>query len=148
MIENPQVYLRSLWNWKPLRSCFPRGIEPTDIDGWVEVGGYFLVLEGKAPNVPLKAGQRILFERMQRWNEIVPGLFTMIVIWGDAETGRIDELQFWPAAPFSAGWEQLISYCSAWAEVAEERAAIQEEARRTAMAKATPPPIAAKASVR
>lgn len=127
MIENERAYLDSIWNWRPLRGCFPRGIEPTDIDGWVEIGGYFLVLEGKAPGVPVKEGQGRFYQRALRWNRIVPGLFTIIVIWGDAKAGRIDQLQFWPAPPFKAGWNELRSYAAAWAECAEERAAIQEE---------------------
>jgi len=126
-IEDPAAFLASIWNWAPLNPCFPRSVRPTDIDGWVELGGYFLVLEGKAPGVPLKEGQRLSFERMHRWNQTVPGLFTIIVIWGDAVSQRIDQLQFWPAPPFTAGWSALIEYVSAWAECAEERAAIQQE---------------------
>jgi len=122
-IENPAAFLASIWDWKPLGGCFPRGIAPTDIDGWVEVGGYFPVLEGKGPGVPLKDGQRRSFERMQRWNQIVPGLFTMIVIWGQADRSRIDQIQFWPTDPFPAGWDELRSYVAAWAECAEERGA-------------------------
>lgn len=123
-IENPNAFLASIWDWKPLRGCFPRGIEPTDLDGWVEVGGYFFVLEGKAPDVPLKEGQRLAFERMHRWNQTVPGLFTIVVIWGHAATARIDKVQFWPTDPFPAGWDDLRSYASAWAEVAVDRAKV------------------------
>lgn len=128
-IENWDAFRRSIWNWKPLCRCFPRGIEPMDIDGWCEVGGVFLVLEGKAPGVCLKDGTVNTFKRMQRWNETVPGLFTIIVIWGDAENSRIDRIQFWPGPPFDGGWPQLIEYVARWAELAEERAAIQEESK-------------------
>lgn len=126
-IKNPSAYLASIWDWGPLRGCFPRGIEPTDIDGFVEIGGYFLILEAKAPGVPLKDGQRHSFERMQRWNKTVPGLFTMIVIWGDAATHRVDQIQFWPTPAFEGNWESFKSYVHAWAECAEERAAALEE---------------------
>lgn len=126
-IQNPQAYLDSIWDWKPLHPCFQRGIEPTDIDGFVEVGGYFLIFEGKAPGVPLKDGQRKAFERMARRNQIIPGLFTIIVLWGNAKASRIDQLQFWPAAPFASGWAELQTYVSAWSEWAEERAAIEDE---------------------
>jgi len=127
-INNPSAFLASIWDWKPLRGCFPRNIEPTDLDGWVELCGYFLVLEGKAPGVPLRDGQRLNFERMLRWNQIVPGLFTIVVIWGHAESGRIDQLQFWPTAPFPAGWSDLQEYAKAWAECAEDRARSQPRA--------------------
>lgn len=123
-IRNPNAYLKSIWDWAPLRGCCPRGIEPTDIDGWIELGGYFLVLEGKANGVPIPVGQLRMFERMQRWNAIVPGLFTIIVIWGDAASSRVDAVQFWPDRPICVGWESLISYVTAWAECAEERFAI------------------------
>lgn len=123
-IEDPAAFLSSIWDWGPLRGCFPRGIAPTDIDAWVEIGGYFLVIEGKAPGVPLKDGQRFSFERMEGWNRTIPGLFTMIVIWGHADAGQIEQLQFWPSDPFPAGWNELRSYCTAWAECAEERSTV------------------------
>lgn len=126
-IQNWNSFRQSIWDWNPLRPCFPRHIEPTDIDGFVEVGGYFLVLEGKGPDVPLKEGQRRAFERMHRWNQTVPGLFTIIVIWGDAAIGQIDQVQFWPAPPFACDWDQLRSYVSAWAECAEDRAAVRDK---------------------
>jgi hypothetical protein len=126
----PDTYLRSIWDWKILDGCFPRGIRPTDIDGWVELCGYFLVLEGKGPGVPVPEGQRRAFNRMHRWNQIIPGLFTIIVIWGDAATGCIEELQFWPSAPikiaFNGNTETLRSYVTAWADSAEARAATEE----------------------
>jgi hypothetical protein len=133
-IKNPAAYLASIWDWAPLRPCFKRGIEPTDIDGFVEIGGYFLVIEGKAPGVPLKEGQRLMFERMHRWNKTIPGLFTMIVIWGDAATHHVEQAQFWPTDPFACDWDSFQSYVSAWAESAEERAAIQEEESHHAFA--------------
>jgi len=127
-IRNPKAFLDSIWDWAPLKGCLPRGIEPTDIDGWIEVGGYFLVLEGKAPGVPIPTGQAAAFARMVRWNKIVPQLFTIIVIWGDAPTGRIDHLQFWPNLPVIPGdWDTLREYIYAWGCCAEERAAIQQE---------------------
>jgi hypothetical protein len=118
-IQNERLYLDSIWNWRPLRKCFPRGIEPLISTAGLRIGGYFLVLEGKGTNVPLKDGQRITFERMQRWNQTIPRLFTIIVIWGDAKVGRIDQLQFWPSPPFSGGWDQLLAYVSAWREWAD-----------------------------
>lgn len=138
-IQNKDRYLASIWDWKPLRPCFKRGIEPTDIDGFVEIGGYFLVLEGKAPNVPLKEGQRRTFEKMQRWNAVIPRLFTMIVLWGDAEAGRIEQLQFWPAPPFPGSWPELTAYIRAWSEWAEGGGTLSPETTTTK----TPPIVTA-----
>jgi hypothetical protein len=126
-IRDPHAYVRSLWNWACLRGCFPRSIEPTDIDGFVEIGGYFLVLESKGPGKPLEEGQRKAFERMMRWNHTVPGLFTVIVFWGDPAVPRVDRVQFWPNEPIESNLESLRSYCQAWSECAEERAAIQND---------------------
>lgn len=129
-IQNWDAFKASIWDWAPLGRCFPRGILPMDIDGWTEVGGVFLVLEGKAPGVPLKPGTVNTFRRMSNWNKTVPNLFTIVVLWGDAKAGRIERLQFWPNPPFDGGWPQLIAYVEAWAENAEERAAIQAEGNR------------------
>lgn len=115
-IHNWDAFRRSIWDWAGLRPCFPRGIEPTDLDGFVEINGRFLVLEGKGPGVPLKEGQRKTFERLFRLNRTIEGVFTVIVIWGDAEACRVDRLQFWPSAPIEADWAQFLAYVRAWAE--------------------------------
>lgn len=86
-IRNVGAYLKSLWDWGLLNGCFgSTRIKPTDIDGMVERNGQFLILEGKPGTNgaaldcrPIGDGQRILFDALQK-----TGLFTVLVIWGDA----------------------------------------------------------------
>ena len=79
-IRNMESYRSSIWDWGILKGYFPNTrIEPTDIDGFVEFGGHFLVLETKRSGVPVPRGQEIMFEAFRR-----TGLFTVIVIWGEA----------------------------------------------------------------
>jgi hypothetical protein len=44
--------------------CFPRKIAMTDIDGIVELGGNFLMLEWKQPPGALGRGQQIMIEKL------------------------------------------------------------------------------------
>jgi hypothetical protein len=77
-IQNPDAFVASMWNWAVLRGCFGKTrIEPTDIDGLVERRGYFLTLETKLPNVPVKQGQDLMFRARVR-----TGKDTVVVVWG------------------------------------------------------------------
>lgn len=77
-INNLDAFVGGLWDWGILRGCFGLSrIQPTDVDGLVEYNGYFLLLEAKRPGVPLKQGQRIMFEALQR-----TGRFTVVIVWG------------------------------------------------------------------
>lgn len=81
-IENPDEYLSNIWDWGILRGCFGgTKIEPTDIDGFVERNGKFLVIEAKSPGVELKTGQLITFKRL-----IDTGCFTIIVVQGETNS--------------------------------------------------------------
>ena len=81
-INNPSEYLRNLWDWQCLSGCFGDSkISPTDIDGFVERNSFFLVIETKAPDVPLKTGQRITFEKLVS----IPQ-FSVVVVWGHPHT--------------------------------------------------------------
>lgn len=78
-INNPQAFVESLWDWGVLKGCFGETrIEPTDIDGFVERNGRFLILETKGPGVPVTMGQEITFRKLKQ-----TGLFTTFVIWGE-----------------------------------------------------------------
>lgn len=59
--------------------CFPGRVNFGDVDGIVELNGQFLWLEWKEPGAPLPTAQRIMYER-------APPQFTVLIIWGDAET--------------------------------------------------------------
>jgi len=79
-IQNWEEYKSNLWDWGILKGCFmDTKIEPTDIDGFVERNGKFLVIETKAPGVEVKTGQSITFKRL-----IDTGKFTVMIVWGEA----------------------------------------------------------------
>lgn len=59
--------------------CFgPTRIKPTDIDGFVERKGKFLVLETKSPEVEVPEGQQIAFDSL-----VKTGYFSILVMWGE-----------------------------------------------------------------
>jgi hypothetical protein len=122
-IRSLTAFVGALWDWAVLRECFPRGIRPTDIDGMVEMGGRYLILEGKNPNVPVPVAQQRMFDSMLRWNRLAPGLFTVIVFWGDAATQIVTQIQFWGCDPIAADLAMLREHVRAWAIWAEEHAA-------------------------
>ena len=67
-----------------LDECFPGRIAMTDVDGLVEIGGRFLLIEWKRRgDVP--AGQRIMFERLTKHPE-----FTVLVILGDPASMAVE----------------------------------------------------------
>lgn len=86
-IENPVAYLNGIWDWKIFEGCFGiTKIKPTDIDGLVERHGFFLVFEAKQLNVPVKAGQEIMFNALINTKK-----FTVFVLWG--EQNKPEEMQ-------------------------------------------------------
>jgi hypothetical protein len=87
-IHNAHGYLKGVWDWSILDGCYTGNCGITDIDGLTERKGRFLVLETKAPGVPLPLGQHYTFEAMRRL-----GAFTVLVVWG--ETDRPQEIQFY-----------------------------------------------------
>jgi len=79
-IRNKEWYKEQLWDWGFLDDCFkPTKIKVTDIDGFVERNGLFLVIETKSHDANIPFGQQIMFENM-----IKTGLFTVLIIWGEA----------------------------------------------------------------
>lgn len=88
-INNEKVFLDGLWDWGCLDGCFGETkIAPTDIDGFVERNGHFLVLETKHPNTRIPYGQEITFKEM-----IKTGLFTVVIIWGEKNIPEEIELR-------------------------------------------------------
>lgn len=77
-IRNEHAARNSLWDWTPLNECF-RGtnIRVTDIDGFVERNGKFLVIETKKPKDEIPQGQSITFDALLK-----TGYFTVILVWG------------------------------------------------------------------
>lgn len=72
--------------------CFPGRINFGDVDGLVEISGYFCMLEWKGEGGSIKTGQRISYEAFtaQKYGNVV------FVIEGDAETMEVGRYcRFW-----------------------------------------------------
>jgi hypothetical protein len=57
-------------NWEWMRGAFPRGIMPMDVDGLVEVGGRFLVIDHKRPLADFTRGARVALRRLGNLPEV------------------------------------------------------------------------------
>ena len=78
-IKDEQAFLKGIWDWEILDGCFgATKIKPTDIDGFVERRGNFLILEAKGIGKDIPRGQERTFERLRE-----TGLFTIVIVWGD-----------------------------------------------------------------
>lgn len=78
-IENENLYMEGIWDWSILDGCFGETkIKPTDIDGFIERHGKFLVIETKKKNTPIKDGQLITFR-----NLVKTGIFSVLIVWGE-----------------------------------------------------------------
>ncbi len=110
----PQVY-----GW--LRGAFPRNILPTDVDGEVEINGYFLRLEFKHEsalrNGRVPKGQLMCFKSL-----IETGKFTVMLI-GTDEIGTVNCYELWTrnriwklADVSPSELKEKMAKWSAWAE--------------------------------
>ena len=52
----------------------------TDLDGIVQLGEHFLVIEFKRPNAPIPQGQALMFKKM-----VARGTFTVIVVYATGQ---------------------------------------------------------------
>lgn len=87
-IQNTDRYLRNLWDWGCLDGCFGDSkVRPTDIDGFVERRGRFLVIETKEPTAKVSQGQEITFQALARTR-----LFTILIVWG--HPGKPERIRF------------------------------------------------------
>lgn len=79
-IKNFKHLQNSIWDWAILDGCFgDTKIKISDIDGFAERNGHFLILECKfRPSDPIPTGQEIAFKKLAQSK-----LFTIIVLWGD-----------------------------------------------------------------
>ena len=88
-IKNIGFYNSQLWDWGFLDGCFSgTKIKVTDIDGFVERNGKFLVIETKSHNATIPTGQDIMFKKM-----VATGLFAVLIIWGEANKPEKCELR-------------------------------------------------------
>ena len=107
-IRSLDRFTDALWDWSCLDGCFGSSrISPTDIDGIVEVGGRFLLLEAKGAKARVTRGQARMFDALMR-----TGVFTIFVIYG--YPGVPIRAQRWPAAAVSADLAAVRKAVSAW----------------------------------
>lgn len=95
-IRSIPSFIRGLWDWTFLNSCFvrrngqPTRIRVSDVDGLVERGGHFLFLECKPDRWDdeheIPRGQQLTHDALLR-----TGAFTVIVVWGSTDTDMIYE---------------------------------------------------------
>ena len=83
LILAPADYAKRLWDWTPFNECFPRGIRIGDVDGFVEIGGCFLILDGKPLGGEVKKGQLMAFTRLVALSERI----AYVVLYGDPPMG-------------------------------------------------------------
>lgn len=69
--------------------CFPGRIGMTDVDGFVEVGGRFLLIEWKSAGGALGTGQRIAFERLTALSPLI----TVAVVSGEPREPAVSAVQ-------------------------------------------------------
>lgn len=102
------------WDWdrgtSPLGPCFPRRITWGDLDGEVEIGGHFLVVEGKRSHQSVTGGQKYAMDARVRDGR------TVYVVYGNPPL-EIEAMQFWPEPTrVSATWETFWRACREWAD--------------------------------
>jgi hypothetical protein len=78
-IKNIDYFISQIWDWGFLDKCFGKTrIKVTDIDGFVERNGNFLVIECKSHDAKIPTGQSIMFSEM-----VKTGLFVVLIVWGE-----------------------------------------------------------------
>ena len=117
--QRGECYLdKHMPNWGFLKGAFPRGIEPTDLDGWVEINRHFLTLEWKGCDANLTGGQDMAFTRRAESKSDA-----VFVLWGDAEkTEAVAMQRIWngrKGEKFSATNDLVYHYCERWSAWAE-----------------------------
>ncbi len=94
--------------------CFPGRINFGDVDGWVELNGFFCVLEWKGSGGSLGRGQEITFERFTRQAGNI-----VFVVEGNAEHMTVARyFCYWDGRPTSwreADLERLQDAITSWA---------------------------------
>lgn len=126
-IKRPEAFLISkmvqTYNW--LRGCFPRGILPTDIDGFIEISGHFLFLEFKHEsalrNGAVPKGQSMAFRGLV---EIGRGKIAVALI-GTDDDGEPTCIEVWhPGRPYQlrdCDKEGVKEFCRRWSAWVEQQ---------------------------
>lgn len=91
-IQNAELFVAGIWDWGFLNECFhPTRIRVTDIDGFIERNGHFLILETKQRGVSIPTGQLISFQQIVKQGHWV------LVIWGHQKEPVHDLLLMMPS---------------------------------------------------
>jgi hypothetical protein len=111
-IRSREAIAKSLWDFSIFNGCFPREkIRLSDIDGIVDIGGKFLIIEGKGKYDIVRGGQKILLDRLSKVKE-----FTILVIYGDPKESTIDFYSIPPSeTKHSTTTEKVVSAVRNWA---------------------------------
>lgn len=113
-IRDKDKFFENLWDWKILKGCFGNtNIEPTDVDGFIERKGSFLLIETKLPNNPVTQGQKITYDSLIK----IPKFFVLIV-WGKKD--RPEEAQFWDKRKIKVNLEKFRELVKRWFKYADE----------------------------
>lgn len=101
--------------------CFPGRISMSDVDGIVEVGGCFLLMEWKSAGGAVTGGQRIMFERL---TALSPRM-TVVVVSGEPREPTVNSIQIFRkgvgSLPEPCDLVSLQRRIAAWAELASRR---------------------------
>jgi hypothetical protein len=103
-----------------LAQCFPRGINFTDLDGFVELGGNFLVVEFKMNGADATGGQQRAFQALTALSERIK----VLVVRCDYRTSEIFGLKVikgghvgeWKECDF----DRFIQFLTHWAARAQQ----------------------------
>jgi hypothetical protein len=144
-MDKPQGYNPMRWNCKAqgkcynltlrprieeFAGCFPGRISMSDVDGIVEIGGHFLLLEWKSAGGAVTGGQRIMFEQLTALSTKI----TVVVVSGEPREPTVEAVQVFRRGvgtlPEPATFEGLKVRIEAWANRAAQ--ARIRPSRRTA----------------
>lgn len=100
--------------------CFPNKINFGDVDGLVEINGYFCLLEWKGAGGSIKAGQRYSYEAFTKTRGNI-----VYVVDGNAETMEIEQYSIFyngkQHPPKTCNLETLKSSITKWAQWAKSQ---------------------------
>ncbi len=116
-IRDPEKFCAALWDWGFLDGCFGgTKIRVTDVDGFVERNGHYLVIEAKSSGASIPFGQAIMFRQMQAGKR-----HTVILLWGTPPIPEFIQV-FGPKGTtqiMPSSQEHLQKWVSNWFEYAD-----------------------------
>ncbi len=89
--------------------CFPRRINFTDVDGLVEIGGHFLMMEWKGDGGSIKKAQHLVFQRFTS-----NPMNVVIIVHGDAETMSVQAFGYYFRGKYHEAKTATLSDLKKW----------------------------------